>query len=1415
MKKIIYPWQRFWCPRDGTLDLSDAGFLTDPKSEFPSAYPKPSALTDLAPLRALVLLGEPGIGKTTTLEQEAARAAEAEKRDFTTYRVDLRGFSSEVLLGRRIFESAEFRAWESGSEQMVLYLDSLDEALLRIDSIAGFLADELPRHPCKRLSIRIACRTAVWPAQTLEPALKAIWGEGAVGAFELAPLRRTDVVAAARLQQIDWQEFLRAVFQADAVPFAIRPLTLNLLFTLYKREGRLPRSVVELYKHGCLALAEEANPSRRDASRVGLLAARQRLRLAGRVAATTMLANRYAIWTGLESEDVPPEDLAVSALAGETEKGEFASITVNESHIREVLDTGLFTARGPKRMGWAHQGYAEFLAALYLVENEVTPANVLKILLHPSGGLVPQLAVVAAWASALSRVIRHALIDSEPLALLRSDLARWEAEDIARLTNSLLLAFEEKRATDHVVNIANLYSRLAHPGLSTQLRAYILDSSKSVMTRRAAIMIAEACALTELKPELLGLAANASEDSSLRAHAVAALRRCGDEKVVGPVLDIMKRAAGSDPHDEIRGYALQLLWPKHLSAFELFSNIHYPSDGFSGSYVTFLHYHLPQSIVPSDLSTAVNWASSYVAKAGYEGNFHLNLLADAIFVRAWSHMDEPAVLVALVAYVRTCLAEMGNLFRGTDRKACETFLEGLRIAPELRRKFLIALAREQIDGAVVYNLKRFSLLLPEDLQWLLAMAPSGVTPDPRLSEESLCNVVERLWDLEKVVDFGVFSDAALRWPLLYKRYQFVFEGVPIDSEEAQQAKKHHQQMQSFRNSHKPEPLSPPPAARIAHLLDSFEAGNWRAFWLLNRDLTLTPTSRVYDSDLNYAITAMPGWREADPHTRERIIGAAERYLTIGKTSVVRWIGTTGCYLNDLAAFRAFILLYQQNPVAYRRVPTEVWRKWAPAIASIPGSANGQESAEAQKIVLADAVDRAPTEFVRAVCTVIRRERRRHEEGPQSPQRGPSFYHLHNVESCFNSKAVCAGIFGELKCEENTADQFATLAGLLLAVNYTPAREYVLSRLRDGDLRDAETKVAAADCLANNALLEAWPVLWPMLLKDDGFARLFFLAYSRRHAFRDTALTGLTAQQLAEVYVRLEQVFQRKDDPIHKAGEAHAVGPLDQAVHFRDQLPHQIANMGTSEAVEALRWAMTQLPSQTWLPFVIRDAQQLSRLRSWTPLSPTDIRRLVANREAQLVRSPQDLMDVLIDGLTRYEHELHGEQSPVRALWDLQAGGVGFRPVDENALSDHVRLFLKRDLVTRGVIANREVEIGRVPGAPVGMRTDIRIDAMRHAPDGRTFDTITAVVETKGCWNRELFSALRTQLYEEYMKPLAAPVGIYLVGWFDKVKWEVGDYRRTDTPDMTREKACQELNEQAEAIPAGSHVRAFVLDCHVP
>jgi hypothetical protein len=83
--------------------------------------------------------------------------------------------------------------------------------------------------------VRITCRTAIWPELTLEPALKKIWGDEAIGVFELAPLRRADVMAAAEARGVDAKAFIEALYDANVVPFAIKPLTLNLLLSLFQR----------------------------------------------------------------------------------------------------------------------------------------------------------------------------------------------------------------------------------------------------------------------------------------------------------------------------------------------------------------------------------------------------------------------------------------------------------------------------------------------------------------------------------------------------------------------------------------------------------------------------------------------------------------------------------------------------------------------------------------------------------------------------------------------------------------------------------------------------------------------------------------------------------------------------------------------------------------------------------------------------------------------------------------------------------------------------------------------------------------------------------------------------------------------------------------------------------------------------
>jgi predicted NACHT family NTPase len=254
-----------------------------------------------------------------------------------------------------IFQAPIFQAWLTGTHELHLFLDSLDECLLRIDTVANLLVDEFSKYPVARLNLRIACRTAEWPSG-LERGLKQIWGENEIKVYELAPLRRIDVITAAKDSDLQTDAFLSELDKKEVVPLAIKPITLRFLLNTYLEAGQFPSRQADLYREGCRILCEESSESRRDAGRLGTLSAEQRLSVAARIAAVTIFSNRYAIWTSIDTGDVPSEDLKLPELCG-THDGS----NVTEKEIREVLGTGLFSSRGPHRMGWAHQTYTEFL----------------------------------------------------------------------------------------------------------------------------------------------------------------------------------------------------------------------------------------------------------------------------------------------------------------------------------------------------------------------------------------------------------------------------------------------------------------------------------------------------------------------------------------------------------------------------------------------------------------------------------------------------------------------------------------------------------------------------------------------------------------------------------------------------------------------------------------------------------------------------------------------------------------------------------------------------------------------------------------------------------------------------------------------------------------------------------------------
>lgn len=146
------------------------------------------------------------------------------------------------------------------------------------------------------------------------------------------------------------------------------------------------------------------------------------------------------------------------------------------------------------------------------------------------------------------------------------------------------------------------------------------------------------------------------------------------------------------------------------------------------------------------------------------------------------------------------------------------------------------------------------------------------------------------------------------------------------------------------------------------------------------------------------------------------------------------------------------------------------------------------------------------------------------------------------------------------------------------------------------------------------------------------------------------------------------------------------------------------------------------------------------------------------------------MQVLVESLERFQVLLQGEIPEAQFLWD-KVDKRSAKPKDEDSFSDYVKTYLDKDLKQRGVIMSREVRIHK------GERTDIHVDAVVLEGSGKIYDSVTVIIECKGCWNPELHNAMRDQLVGRYLKDNRCQHGLYLVGWFNCAKWSARDGRR--------------------------------------
>ena len=1289
------------------------------------------------------------------------------------------GFRSEDRLYRTLFEDDTFLQWAKGDYDLHLYIDSLDECLLRIDSVAALLADEIPKYPLDRLKLRIACRTASWPP-LLEKALKSGYGEGSFSATELVPLRRVDVLQAATLTGItDPDSFLARVDELHITSLAIKPVTLKMLLDTFLREGDLPGDVVDLYEKGCSILCEEQNESRRASRRTGDLSPRDRVAVASRIAAATQFGNRFAVWTGTEAEGIPEEDVAIGDLVGESEPSD-SPVNVTHNAVLETLGTGLFSSRGQERLGWSHQMFAEFLAARYCFVHELPIEQLRSLVFHPRRRrVIPQVREVASWIALRNDGLFAEIAECDPEVLLGSAAPSLSNEQRRVLTDALLRSCDQS-AVLHVKHNLEL-RHLAHPSIAEQLEPVIVDRARSWTTRYFAIRIIRACAISSLGKPLLDVALSDEELHEVRTIAAYAIAEAGSDEERSQLRPLLKASRQIDPNDQLRGAALNAVYAGDKYDDEMWNCLEHPRESlFFGSYDTFLSYAVVPKLNAGNLPAALQWC----AKQPIEDFGTISELEGEICRVAIEHLeaDRVADLLAQTIFER-CKSYRGFPNRGHKKQSIAEIL----VNEEGRRRRFLEAFLPLLNPTNEHLLFHPVLLVHlADLEWFIDRVITGASPVPQVEAK----IVSRLacsWEPEAVKKVW---DACQISPTLAAECNPLFVPVPLDSELAKLERRSKADFFKENNIQVAPALEP----RCEAALQLIEGGEVDAWLRLLGEMSLDVGGTHYMDLRQMEVETLPGWVGASEGMRGRIVAAAKIFLTETQFRTLAWFTSTQVPYGASAGVNALAFLYGVDFAYLQGQSTEFWAAWIPAlIGDSRVTHNRSDAIDAVNAVFAMAASGAPATMNEKLLEQIQME---------SDSR--QFFFADTLVDLAWADSLGEALLAKLELNDLAPSVQAEILFQLVKRKVTGAKEWAEETV--GSEYNTDRGIGFSKALLKASDDAAWKTLWPLIQTDTNYGRQLLEGVSYGYDDKASFTNCLSDVELGELYIWLLE--QYSPDERMASG---AVGPVDTVRMLRDGSLEKLKRRASFDACDALARAELQFPQYRWLRFHFDEAELLACASTWEAQTPRDIITMASDSKKRFIESSQQLLDVIVESLSHLQAELHGELASVGDLWNFK--GADWWPKQEEDVSDYVARHLKKGLADRGIVINREVQIRRGRrGEMAGQSTDIHVDAVpAQDTPGQLYGPIGVVIEVKGSWNDGLMRDMEGQLRDRYMKNSEYRAGLYVVAHFKANQWIASDARRAKSDAIDISKLRQDLTEQATELSGGVLIRSFVLD----
>lgn len=1387
------PWTRFWSPRKTRDHGATDEFFEDPQELFGKhLHPFAATLPKITPETGLlVLCGEPGLGKSYELELLRGDLAASEEAQDYIISLETRIFESFTDLQSHLVGIPSWQAWLTEGKPITILLDGLDEGLIRIPTLVSRLKAFLESKPVNRLRLILTCRSFEWPVLEGDQ-LASLWPDrGESGfAFELEPLRRKDALTAAERRGYDGEKFLEAVHRANLASLASRPITLLFLLDEFHGAEFENMSRRHLYKNGCRRLCEEHNQGRATILRTRqgeISSTDEKFTAAGILACGLLLGGGSSFHTLSSYEFTEPESTVLRA------KDLIDCGLISEATVQQVLGTGLFAGKGPNGFGFAHQTFAEFLAAQTLADLPLPHLTSLLCAKDFATGdeyVIPQLVELAAWVAGDHPAFFDHLLNVDPPSLLRSGVLFARPDQKAALVERVLELADKNRFFDEL-DYWRFWKDLDHPELPSQLQRTLEAPISGLMVRRIAVEIAKACRRAEMVPTLFALLKSGEGEQYFRSSVAEALCECMPDDRLGDLEPLLHGEVGPDPDQSIFGEAMQHLVPRHCSVSDVLPLIGRTANpSFFGSYwraLKELPNHLADEDILNGLRSIQHWEGGF-SSASYRRDLCMGILHRALYL-----IDDPEICDELVKLWKSKSRSYQEFFRTGDKDDSDFS----RIDDVVRRKWISAILNSFESDADErhFNLTygSFQLIKADDFGWLLETLLSVPNESSHAWAKVICQLIQD--EAIRVKWWDDFLDVYHRSPALHERMRWL-EETSIDSPSRRKAKADWLREKRRQEQYRRKFQRPDPRSKIDESIAKIVEGNSWAFRNLCLALSLDKNGFNHNP-LRHDLTQYPQWENLSEEETKFVAESARRFLLERSDG---W-EELGAETNYSAPGVAAIWLLRDEVTTNRDLKEAIGTKWIAAALSVFDS-----SSDHAKELFALAYGINPSKTIIRWISQIRRDCERHGHPFAMRRAGGCFDGVLLGELIDLIKVLNDPLSVRRSIEElRGLDQ--QVAGNIAA--YLLRHELARRRTR---LRMVGELIVAGLGAESR---QVWSLAYRLLNSRVDFSKEIFLA-AASDDFREANICRvLNEDEIGDLYILLCRLFPPSQDP---ADESGWVTRRQAAAHFRGAVLNALSARGTTAACRELKRIAAALPDQaTWILYRYEKTLSTVRRDEWNPCPLPLLAEILSNPKKRILRDNADLMNLILESLVDLQSHLTGTDLPaVEDLWQWEGAGLRrskFHHKDEESVSDYIARWLRDRIGPESkVVVNREVQPER------GKRTDILVQAWSHVarfghPDE---GPLSVTVEVKGCWNSEIRTGAERQLLAQYLRPFQRTHGIFLVAWFyspgsRKTRNDHASVLAFENP----EDAFQALSKYVEpAQVAGFEVTPLILDCRL-